>query len=1116
MFGSRLLSLFSLLVLALMLRPTMIEASASAAAPEDVSRGTFQPGSPPPTAADISRARFPVLFVANQGQWAPEILFTAQAGAVRFVFMACEVVIQAPGATDEMATARLHLSADTASPAPASITPVAGERASTRVNYFHGSNPSDWRTNVPAYRSLRYPQVAPGVDLIFRDADGAIAYDLVVAPGADPTSVKLDLSGVETLALDDGGAMLMTLTPDIQLRQQAPFIYQEQAEARVAVNGGFVIHDAEAGAKRHSFGFQVAAYDSELPLVIDPTLTYSSFVGSALTDEVSALAVTDNGEVIVVGSTWLSNFPGTPTVFGAQSRKDALIYRIAPDGSTLDYVTILGGSGDDQANAVILNANDGSLYVTGQTASANFPTVNPLFPLLTGNVQDAFVAKLHANGNLLQFSTYFGGSRVDAGRALGLQADSLYVAGTTNSLDLFTYHALYPTALGGDDGFVLKLKFDNANIATLESSTYFGGTLFGATNGNDSLVALAVTPAGDLYLGGTTTSKDLPVLHPVQEALAGGTDVWVARIAMEGPELAFCTYLGGLKNDSLSTLLLDNDGHVFLAGLTDSLDFPVVNALYSTPKGYNDAFVAKLDASGRFLHFATYFGGNWDDRALAATLDQAVDATDGQRHLYVAGSTTSTLLPTVNPDQRWNAGIQDGWLAKFDPHGLQVSYASYFGGTNSDSLVALGSQPTTGSGAVFLAGNTASRVSGYFPQGINTPFQADNAGGIDTFVAHMQDLDSKKLGDGNKTPRFALDFSTTIPERDGAAVKFTLNIVDPAPVKISAFSTKVYYDIDTLEFKGLDWASPLDAAPYATDVDHSEPGVLRLTLYQDTGTPTALPGKLATLNFEVRDVGSTTTPPKPSKQSLLTLHESWAADLNGRNAYIDGTSGTGGVLIQRRCNNLIGDCDCSGQVRIWEVQSGVMEFIDADNDPICMKRNYTTMASTDLTEIINNHLDQVIETSAVDWRTTAQEREEQTESAVSLSTLASLKLTRLASQNGKVRAGLVLRTAGNKISLLTTDIRYDPKLFADVRPVIGAAAKKASKQMAFKVIKPGLVRVMIYGLNRNTLFNGTLATLQLTPKVDLSQHQTKLTHRPQASSPSARKIKIQATQLVIP
>lgn len=1107
MFWPRVLQLLllTLLSLALMSSLAMATPLVSAMQPNTSRDASQSDGTPAASAPTVSRARFPILFIANQGQWAPDILFEAQAGAVRLLFMAHEVRIQVPGAQDTLVVARLHLSPTDAAP----LTLIPGERASTRVSYFRGSDVSDRQTNVPAYHSLRYQGVTPGVDLVFRDADGAVAYDLIVAPGADPSQVKLAFTGVETLTLDDGGAMSLVLPSGVRLRQQAPFIYQERAGERVAVNGGFVIHDADAQSGQQRFGFQVAAHDPELPLIIDPTLTYSSFVGSSLTDEARALIVTSTGDVIVVGSTLSTSFSASPlpTVIGTkQSKKDALIYKIANDGGSLDYVTILAGLGDEQINAVI-EATDGSLYLTGQTTSADFPTVDPLFPLLSGS-QDAFIAQLNATGDNLLFSTYFGGSKTDLGRALGLDSDGrLYVAGNTDSTDLFTQHALYPSARGGNDGFVVKLTI-TGGVAMLNTSTYFGGT------GSDSIEGLLVTAEGDLYLGGTTASKDLPVTSPLQPALAGGTDVWIARIATEGPELAFCTYLGGTKNDALSALLFASDGNLMLAGSTDSPDFPVTNTLYSSLSGKNDAFIAKLSASGRFLHFATYFGGADDDRALAMALDQIPD-TDGQRHLYVAGSTLSTLLPTVNPDQRWYAGAQDGWLAKLDPRGLNLGYASYFGGTASDSIVALGTRPATGSGEIFLAGNTLSKAAGYFPEGINIPYQADNKGGIDTFVAHVEDMDSSDLIDVDPTLR--LDFKTMVPERDGAAVALNLALNDQASVGISAFTTEVHYDINTLEFEDLVWASPLNAPPYVTDLDHATPGVLRLSLYQD-GTPVALPkGTLVTLNFEVRDVGTLTTPPKPSKLSSLTLHKSEAADLGGRKAFIDDSMGTGGVLLERRCNNLIGDCDCSGRVRIWEVQSGVIYNLESPSDqPICVKRDYTAMSATDLTEIVNNYLDQVIETTAITSSLMTLEDEVQAKSLASVATAANLKLTKLPEQNGEVGAGLVLRTGGNAISVLRTDIVYNPKLFSSVKPIIGPAAKKASKRMAFRVIKPGLLRVLIYGINKTSLPNGTIATLRLVPKVDLTGRQFRLTHSPQASSPDARAIKVTATNLELP
>lgn len=1033
---------------------------------------------------------FPLLFVENQGQWRSDLVFQAQTPDTDLFFTRQALLIQTHGGTPDRATIRLR----PLDPEPDMRLTPGGERA-TRVSYFRGRDPARWHTDIAAFASVIYQGVYAGIDLVFRGEDRRMAYDLVLEPGAAPSQVRLELEGVKNLTLDDQGAMIMTLPNGLTMRQRSPFIYQESGGRRLSVGGGFVILDSDPERGRHVFGFQLAEYDPDLRLVIDPTLDYSSFVGGTRDDEVEAMAVTSDGEVIVVGSTRSADFPGVPITFGTQARRDALIYRVNADGDNLDFVALLSGSLDEQANAVALGS-DGSIYLTGQTTSDNFPTRNALYPVRPGASQTSFVTKLSSTGNTMLFSTYFGGTGIDAGQAIGLDdSGNLYVAGKTTSVDMMVRNALYPRHHGGgNDGFLLKMKDDGS---TLDLSTYFGGTV------SDSIDAISVTAAGDVYLGGTTSSRDLPVRHAIQAENGGAADAFVARIATAGPELVFCSYLGGGGNESLAALVPDQLGHLLLAGDTSSSDFPVKNALYANPGGKIDAFVGKLDHSGRFLHFATYLGGSGDDRALAAALDQTDDASDGLRYLYLGGETHSNQFPTENPDQSWYAGNQDGFLAKLDPRGLRMTYSSYFGGTRKDGIAAMGSQPSAGTRDVFLVGNTTSNLAGLFPVGTNPPYQADNAGGMDHFVAHVEQIDNDPL-----TPVLGLAFKRLTPEKDGATVEIDLTLDDPGSIGISAFSSQIHYDINELEYTRVVWDTALPATA-VTNIDTSFPGRLVLTLYQN-GTPTALSGAMGKLEFTVRDVGRPTSPPRPSKQTILTQDQSWAADLSGRSTFIQGVAG--GMLLERRCNDLLGDCDCSGLVRIWEVQSAVLtNLLPAASQPNCVKRDYVQMVPTDLTEIINNFLDRVPEAVGP---TAFEPPGSEQDPLVEGSARPTLRFGPARStKTGAITTKLILNTRDKPISILTTEITYDPKLFSRVRASIGPAARAAAKRLVFKVVEPGTLRVLIYGINKELMGDGTIAKIRLVPKVDLGERVARLRNSPMASSPSAKRIRMRGDQL---
>lgn len=1120
------------------------------------------PASPSPSDSESVRktpllSDLPLLFVPNQGQWEAPIAYLARAKGADAFFTSEEAIIHVHGGDPSTSVVRLR---PLVPESGMNLTP--GRTLHTRMSYFVGNDPGRWRAGIPAHDSLRYRAIYPGIDLVFRSDGAQLVYDLELAPGADPAQVRLAVSGIEALTVDEAGNLVMTLPDGRELRQQVPYIYQEVAGERVRIDGGFSLLDSRPDQDTHVFGFQVARHDPSLALVIDPTLlTYSTFYGGSADDEVRALAVTDAGEVVVVGSTLSApNLLPAPTSFAtAPGRREGLVYQVNAAGSAIDYVVTIGGSLDDQVNAVVLSGSD--IYLTGQTLSTNFPTdqgTNPaLYRVLPGGrAQAAFVAKLDVSTPatpVLEFATYFGGTGTDSGLAIGLDdpnadgtPDNLYVAGDTTSADLPTRAALYPSFPSSSSTssslFVLKLSPDGQ---TLRSSTYFGGASV------DNLKAMHVTDVGAVYLAGITKSLNFPIKNPYQASNGTGTDGFVVHLAPGGEELVFSTYLGGRGTDTPTAITLDQFSNILLTGHTNSTDFPLHNALYSSLAGSYDTFVVKLDHSGRYVHFSTLIGGIDNDYAKAIAVDQADDVVTGLRYIYIGGETESNDFPIENAYQRDYTGETDGFIVKLDPFGQRIVYSSFFGGMDDDAVLALGVTPNTGTRAIYLAGNTDATATSLFPiTGGSTP-----SGRLDNFVALIEDtlydpsipgLALSSIEDLYPEAEVLDDpvgpFNTTFPygdptpghpSVDGDIAWIDLTLINPVETgkDISAISTLVHYNPQDLRFVDVVWDpdGSLEAAgitvPPAVfqDVDAPDLGELTLMLYQDADPPTAIGDgiRLAILQFAIRNIGDVAeNPPRPSKHVRLTQSQTTALNLINQDVFIEGLSSD--IMITRPCNTLTGDCDCSGAVQLGEVQ-GAAQAMAA---PLrCMKINGTTspMDAIDMQRIVNNHIYRVVEATtsaarhdrATDIDDAALTPGADTAEPAAAAPSATLSFGEPAAAGGIITTDLLLDDGGQAIAAVTVDLHYDPEDFSALTVSLGEAARAAGKTLSSNIVSPGWMRILVYGLNDTAIGDGVLGALSLTPAIDLAQDSTVLEQTPTASTPGATPVPIEGDTLVL-
>lgn len=550
--------------------------------------------------------------------------------------------------------------------------------ASARVNYLLGNDAGKWVTGIGAFERLESRGVYPGVDVVYYGTARQMEYDFLLAPGADASRIGFR---VEAAIAEDGGLELKN-----GMKWKRPVAYQEgrKVAARFVDKG------------RGVFGFGLGSYDTSKALRIDPVLTYSTYIGGTLADEARGVAADGQGNAYVVGSTSSIDFPGT-TAGRTAGSQDVFVAKISADGRNLIWATYIGGQSVDTGIAIAVDAA-GSAYITGQTASNNFPvTANVPQRSLGGGsaVTDAFLAKLAPNGASLVYSTYVGGSQSEVGNAIALDRDgAAYVAGRTDSTDFPTTTRDTLPIRGGGDAFVAKLAADGSQWIY---ASVIGGFAIDVANG------VAVDPTGSAYVVGETRSDNFPATEGAYQTMRRGTsDAFFARLSVDGTQLLYASFYGGEGQDSANAVAIDSRGLAVFGGQTTSASLPVTFSAYQArPALLPDAFVARMDPNSRALNFGTYLGGDINDKVNAIGLDTA-------GAVYVAGETSSVNFPQVNDGPLPtvpNSGGVDGFVAKLNFGGAALLFSTQFGGAGTDSIQ---SMAVDGRGRIWVAGVTDS------------------------------------------------------------------------------------------------------------------------------------------------------------------------------------------------------------------------------------------------------------------------------------------------------------------------------------------------------------------------------------------------------------------------
>ncbi len=541
-------------------------------------------------------------------------------------------------------------------------------------NYFLGKTPARWNTNVPNYARVAYRGIYPGVDLFYYGQDGRLEYDFAVAPGTDPKSIVLSFGGADSMTLDTNGDLVLQ-TSGNQIRMGLPSIYQQLGAVKQPVAGSYRLLGGNL------VRFDVGNYDESNNLIIDPVLTYSTYVGGSSWDEGVGFALDSSGNTYVAGWTTSGNFPVTSaayqsTLAGGPTFGDVFIYKMNPTGTALVYSTYIGGSNDDLGWGVAVDSS-GNAYITGYTSSADFPTTPGAFKTNFSGTRDAFVVKLNSTGSALTYSTYLGGNSEERGYAIALDsAGSAYVAGFAKSTNFpVTSGAYQTTNPGGATAFITKF---NATGSGLVYSTYVGGS------SDDWANALAIDSSGNAYLAGYTQSSNFPTTSGAfQRTFGTGLGhAFVTKVNATGTGLVYSTFLRSSAEDFARAIALDNSGNAYVGGRAGAADFPVTAGAYQTTfRGVNDAFVTKLNSSGTGLQYSTLLGGSDNDQVEGI----AVDASGA---VVAVGLTVSTDFP-VTPDALQSApkGYQTGWISKLSSTGANLVYSTYLGGSGGTDLV---------------------------------------------------------------------------------------------------------------------------------------------------------------------------------------------------------------------------------------------------------------------------------------------------------------------------------------------------------------------------------------------------------------------------------------------
>jgi gliding motility-associated-like protein len=567
-------------------------------------------------------------------------------------------------------------------------------------NYFIGDDPSKWATEVKQYQAITYKNIYPGIDLRYYVLNDQLKYDLVVYPGADVSRVKMRYEGTESIRVKNQELVIGTSVGEA--KELKPYTYQFSNGKRELINCRYKV----AG---NAVSFEVGSYDKATTLIIDPSLVFSAFSGSTSDNWGFTATPGPDGSLYGGGIAGSTGFPVTPGAIqgsggggasNAAAPPDMGIMRLSPNGTTRIFSTYLGGNGLEQPHSLIADAQ-GNLVIAGRTNSTNFPNGTTAGSL---GGYDIFVMKINASGTAIIGSTRIGGSGNDGvnitdnrnngavsilrnygddGRSEVILdgSNNIILASCTRSNNFFTQGAFQTSLNGAQDGVVIKF---NANANAVIWSTYLGGSA------DDAAFVVSPNPLnGQLYVGGGTSSNNLPSAGGVQPAYGGGdADGFLSQLNDNGGSVSLTrtTYIGTGGVDIVYGVKFDQKGYPYIMGTTTG-NMSTIKAVYNV--GSARQFIAKLLPDLSNYDYRVTFG---TPGALAPNISPVAFLVDNCENVYVSGwggvvnrfgngypnAGTSGMAVTADAFQR-NTDGSDFYFFVLAKDGTSQLYGSYFG-----------------------------------------------------------------------------------------------------------------------------------------------------------------------------------------------------------------------------------------------------------------------------------------------------------------------------------------------------------------------------------------------------------------------------------------------------
>jgi hypothetical protein len=682
--------------------------------------------------------QLPLLLIENRGQLDPQVAYYGQGRTTTVYFTSTGVTFalspeQAVTPDDLMKTPlpssreRWVVKLDFRGANPG-VTPQAESPQEARISYFTGP-PAQWQTGLKTYTQLRYPDLWPGIDLIYTGTATRLKYHFEVKPGVDPQQIRLAYRGASSVTLTATGELDIA-TPVQHFQDERPVAYQDIAGRRLEVAADYALEPTAGDSQ--PYGFRLGPYDPTRPLLLDPAvILYAGYIGGDNYDSGDDIAVDAAGNAYVTGTTYSTQatFPVKVGPDLTNNGGDAFVAKVRADGKALVYAGYIGGSNGDGGSGIAVDGA-GNAYVTGYTLSpeATFPVKGGPDLSYNGGSFDAFVAKVRADGTGLVYAGYIGGSDDEEGHGIAVDAvGNAYVTGHTRSTE-----ATFPVKGGPDlthngliDAFVAKVRADGT---ALVYAGYIGGS-----SDDYGYGGIAVDGAGNAYVAGWTASTEasFPVKGGPDLTHNGGDDAFVAKVRVDGKDLVYAGYIGGSSYDDGWGIAVDAVGNAYVTGhtLSTEVSFPVKGGPDLTHNGGElDAFVAKVRVDGKDLVYAGYIGGNSVDIGRGIALD-------GVGNAYVMGETDSTeaSFPVKGGPDLTHNGDRDTFVAKVRVDGMGLIYAGYIGGSSNDYVY--GGIAVDAAGNAYVTGQTSSTQASFPVKG--GPDLTHNGGGTDAFVAKI-------------------------------------------------------------------------------------------------------------------------------------------------------------------------------------------------------------------------------------------------------------------------------------------------------------------------------------------------------------------------------------------